>query len=221
VIASENAKDRLITGLLFEQGLLNQSSTAATGGYCHRIREAALRKILPMVLVAFIATGAGFSYLLWRGDEPGGIDDVYAMAFGPPDQGSVDFATLQRTNSPNDALACPDTICVTRIDVVTPVYPVTGAELRLIVRDVAREQPGTQIVYAARWEEEDRFVVRSKLMRFPDTINARIFGAGDEGAMLALYSRSQIGYSDLGANEERIRAWLAGIEARLRMKAQQ
>jgi len=143
------------------------------------------------------------------------------MAFGPPDQGSVDFTTLQRASSPNDALACPDTICVTRIDIVTPVFPVTGEELRLIVREVAREQPGTQIVYAARWEEEDRFVVRSKLMRFPDTINARIFGAGDEGAMLALYSCSQIGYSDLGVNEERIRAWLAAIEARVRETAQQ
>lgn len=178
-----------------------------------------MRRFLPAALIALIAFGAGFSYLLWRGEEPGGIDDVYAMAFGPPDQGAVDFETLQRTRSPNDALACPEIICTTRIDIVTQVYPVTGEELRMIVREVAGEQPGTQIVYAARWEEEDRFVVRSRLMRFPDTVNARIFGAGDEGTMLALYSRSQIGHSDLGVNEERIRLWLSAVEARVAEKA--
>lgn len=183
--------------------------------------EADLRRILRAALVASIAIGAGFLYLLWRGEEPGGIDDVYAMAFGPPDQGGVDFATLRRAGSPNDALACPEVICSTRIDIATPVYPVTGKELRMIVRDVARGQPRTQLVYSARWEEEDRFVVRSGLMRFPDTVNARIFGAGDEGSMLALYSRSQIGYSDLGVNEERIRAWLSEIEARVAEKARQ
>lgn len=181
--------------------------------------EADLRRILRAALVASIAIGAVFSYLLWRGEEPGGIDDAYTMMFGPPDQGAVDFATLQRTDSPNDALACPEVICTTRIDIATPVYPVTGEELRLIVREVAQEQPRTQIVYSARWEEEDRYVVRTGLMRFPDTVNAGIFGAGDEGAMLALYSRSQIGHSDLGVNEERIRAWLSEIEARVAEKA--
>ncbi|HSP23633.1 MAG TPA: DUF1499 domain-containing protein [Saliniramus sp.] len=162
------------------------------------------------------------SYLLWRGEEPGGIDDAYALVFGPADQGPVDFASLERTSAPHDALACPEGFCGSaRIDIVTPVYPIAGSELRSIVREVASRQPETQIVYSARWDEEDRYVVRSKGLRFPDTVNARIFGAGDQGSTLALYSRSQIGYSDMGVNERRLRIWLGEIEERVRQVAQQ
>ena len=82
------------------------------------------------------------------------------------------------------------------------------------MREVASRQPQTQIVYSARWDEEDRYVVRSKRMRFPDTVNVRIFGAGDQGSTLALYSRSQIGYSDMGANEQRLRALARGDRRR-------
>jgi uncharacterized protein (DUF1499 family) len=183
--------------------------------------EETLRILATAALVSVIALGAGFSYLLWRGAEPGGIDDAYAMIFGPADQGPVDFDNLVRTRAPHDALACPEGACGdARIDLVTEVYPVSGAELRRIVREVATAQPRTQIVYAARWEDEDRFVVRSALMRFPDTVNARILGAGDQGSMLALYSRSQIGYSDMGANLNRLRVWLAEIDERVRAVAQ-
>jgi uncharacterized protein (DUF1499 family) len=132
----------------------------------------------------------------------------------------VDFAALVRTSAPHDALACPEGVCGdARIDIVTATYPIAGSTLRSIVREVASLQPGTQIVYAARWEEEDRYIVRSKLLRFPDTVNVRIFGAGDEGSMLALYSRSQIGYSDMGVNERRLRLWLAAIDERVREAA--
>lgn len=183
--------------------------------------EAILRNISTAALVSVIALGAGFSYLLWRGAEPGGIDDAYSMIFGPADQGPVDFANLVRTSAPHDALACPEGVCGDApVDIVTSVYPVSGEELRRIVREVATAHPRTDLVYAARWEEEDRFVVRSAVMRFPDTVNARIFGAGDQGSMLALYSRSQIGYSDMGANLDRLHDWLAAIDARVSEAAQ-
>lgn|GEM_PF-388617 len=174
-----------------------------------------------MGLVSLVGLSAAFSYLLWRGEEPGGIDDAYALVFGPADQGPVDFTSLRRTSAPHDALACPEGACGdARIDIVTATYPIAGSALRGIVREVASLQPGTRIVYSARWEEEDRYVVRSRLLRFPDTVNVRIFGAGDEGSMLALYSRSQIGYSDMGVNERRLRSWLAAIEERVREAAQ-
>jgi uncharacterized protein (DUF1499 family) len=181
-----------------------------------RQQEGILRTILIVGLVTLGGFAAAFSYLLWRGEEPGGIDDAYALAFGPADQGPVDFAALVRTRAPHDALACPEGACGdARIDIATPIYPVDSSELRGIVREVARRQLGTQLVYSARWDEEDRYVVRSQLLRFPDTVNVRVFGAGDEGSTLALYSRSQIGYSDMGVNERRLRTWLAAIEERV------
>jgi len=204
-----------VQGVIFKLGCLFPYPSGI-----HRIRdtgkEAILRVLSTAALVSVIALGAGFSYLLWRGSEPGGIDDAYALVFGPADQGPVEFAGLTRTSAPHDALACPQNVCANvPVDIVTPVYPISGEELRSIVRDVAAAQPRTQIVYSARWEEQDRFVVRSAVMRFPDTVNVRIFGAGDQGSMLALYSRSQIGYSDMGVNLERLYNWLAAIEERV------
>lgn len=163
--------------------------------------------------------GAGFAFLLWRAEEPGGIDDAYALVFGPPDLGGVDFENLARRDAPNDALACHPDICgATPVDFETPVYPVAGSRLRQIVREVALAQPRTQLVYASRWGEEDRYVVRSRLMRYPDTVVARIYGAGPGRSMLGLYSRSQIGYSDMGMNRARIERWIAAIDDRVALQ---
>jgi uncharacterized protein (DUF1499 family) len=171
-----------------------------------------------LLLIALI--GAGFAFLLWRAEEPGGIDDAYALIFGPPDLGGVDFENLARRTAQNDALAChPDVCGATPVDFETPVYPIPGVNLRQIVREVALEQPRTQLVYASRWGEEDRYVVRSRMMRYPDTVVARIYGAGPGRSMLGLYSRSQIGYSDMGVNRARLETWLAAIEARVAQEA--
>lgn len=143
------------------------------------------------------------------------------LAFGPADLGGVDFARLERRGSPNEALACNPEICPSAvIDVETPVYPVAGGRLREIVRDVIMARPRAEPVYSARWEEADRFVERSALMRYPDTINAQVFGAGQGRSMLALHSRSQIGYSDLGVNRARIDAILAEVAERVAREPQ-
>lgn len=170
--------------------------------------------LIALIILALLA--GGFALLLWRGEEPGGIDDAYTLIFGPPDLGSVDFENLTRRRSPNDALACNPDICgETPVDFATPVYPIAGARLREIVREVALDQPRTQLVYSARWEEEDRFVVRTPLMRYPDTVVARVYGAGPGQSMLGLYSRSQIGHSDLGVNRARLARWLDAISDRV------
>jgi len=176
--------------------------------------------MLLVTLLIIALLGAGFAFLLWRADEPGGIDDAYALVFGPPDLGGVDFENLTRRDAPNDALACHPDICgATPVDFETPIYPIAGSRLRQIVREVALTQPRTQLVYASRWGEEDRYVVRSRLMRYPDTVVARIYGAGPGRSMLGLYSRSQIGYSDMGMNRARIERWLAAIDDRVALQA--
>jgi len=155
---------------------------------------------------------AGLAVALARGSEPGGIDDVYHAVFGAPDLGPVEFETMERRSRPNDALACPAELCrKARPDLVPPVFPVPGERLRAIVAEVAMEDSDTQIVYSARWEEQDRYVARTRLMRFPDTVSVRILGQGEDRSTLALYSRSQIGYSDWGVNRKRIDRWLARI----------
>ena len=54
---------------------------------------------------------------------------------------------------------------------------------------------------------QDRYLQRSRLMSFPDTIDVRFIAIDNDRSTLAIYSRSQIGRSDFGVNLERIRLW--------------
>ena len=174
-----------------------------------------MRVVFGLLGALVVLAGVVLAVLVWRGSEPGGIDDLYHATVGGPDLGPVNFETLVRRSRPNDALACPADLCRTaRPDIVPPLYPISAERLREIVAGIAREDPETQIVYSARGEDQDRYVARTRLMRFPDTINVRIIPIAADAATVAIYSRSQIGYSDMGMNRKRIERWLDGIAAR-------
>ncbi len=162
-----------------------------------------------------VVAGLGLAVMIWRGSEPGGIDDLWHTVVGAPDLGPVAFEVLARRSRPNDALACPEGFCRNaRPDIVSPVFPVPAERLRELVAGVAREDPETQIVYSARFEDQDRYVARTRIMRFPDTINVLIIPISADASTLALYSRSQIGYSDWGVNRKRLERWLERIAQR-------
>lgn len=171
--------------------------------------------IVKVLSALLVLAGVGGTVLVWRGAEPGGIDDLWHLVFGAPDLGPVNFETLVRRSRPNDALAAPDGLCRNaRPDFATPVYAVPAERLRAIVAEVAHADAETQIVFSAQWEEQDRYVARSPVMRFPDTINVRVIPIAADASTLALYSRSQIGLSDLGVNRKRLERWLDRIAAR-------
>lgn len=137
---------------------------------------------------------------------------MWTALFGPADLGPVEFATLRRRRSPTDALFCPPDACpLATPDGVPPVFPVAGERLRAIVAEAALADPDTEIVFEERWAEHDRYVARSRLLRFPDTIDALIVGRGEGRSTIALYSRSRIGLYDLGVNRARLRRWLDRI----------
>jgi uncharacterized protein (DUF1499 family) len=155
------------------------------------------------VLVAGLALGAA------------PLDDLYVPVFGPPILDEVDFATLTRRSSPNDALICPPDLCLkARIDIVPPVYPVSAQRLRAIVAEVAEGEPRTLPASGNALSDDsdqDRYGARSRIFHFPDTIDVKIIPRGEASATLALYSRSQIGYWDFGVNRARLERWLKRI----------
>ena len=55
-----------------------------------------------------------------------------------------------------------------------------------------------------------RYIERTALLKFPDTVSIDAVPT-EGGTALRMSSRSQIGESDFGANEERVRAWLAAL----------
>lgn len=150
-------------------------------------------------------------FLLWRGSERGGIASAWSLLFGPADLGPVTFSNLVRRSTSNDALACPADLCPTApSDLTPPPFPVPRERLRAIVAEVAAEdgdsRPVEQVI-----GEQDRYVARTRVLRFPDTIDVLTVDLGEGRSTLAIYSRSQVGFFDFGVNRARIEHWLKRI----------
>jgi len=139
-----------------------------------------------------------------------GPERVWAL-FGPADLGPVAFETLERRAPPNDALACPPGVCQAQSDLTPPEYAVDAAKLRAAFGWVIAAEPRVTRVATDDAELTDRYVQRSALMGFPDTIVVRFFDRPGGRSTLALYSRSQLGHGDMGVNRARIERWLAKL----------
>lgn len=128
--------------------------------------------------------------------------------FGPPDLGPVVFEQLQRRATPNDALACPSGVCATTSDITPPLYAMSAKELRAAFARVIASEPRVVLAAADDIVLSERYIQRSRLMRYPDTIVVRFFPLADGRSTIAIYSRSQLGRSDFGVNRARIERWL-------------
>ena len=134
--------------------------------------------------------------------------------FGPPDLGEVDFATLARRGTPNDALACLPEFCKAAADIPAPVIARPAGDVLRAVQDALAGDPGLEQVGADAAAGTLRFVQRSRLMGFPDTINVKVTPAADGGGSAVLiYSRSQLGRGDMGVNLARVKRWAELIVA--------
>jgi uncharacterized protein (DUF1499 family) len=164
-------------------------------------------------LLAVFAAAWAYAALTTR--EESVLARFYELVFGPPDLGPVDFEGLARRSRPNDALACPPGFCRNAAADVDPgPYPVPEEELRRRFAAAALAEPRVVPVYrhaAPGLPTQDRYVQRSEKMSFPDTIDVRFIPLGEASSTLAVYSRSQIGYSDRGVNLARIRRWTEAV----------
>jgi len=126
----------------------------------------------------------------------------------------IDFAELDPGKKPNTFLVLPDGFkAQARPDQASPVWP--GAEPAALLagfKAVALDAPRTQLERESETQLE--LVQRSALFRFPDYITAEAV-AVEGGAALCIFSRSKVGYSDLGVNAKRVTAWLATLQSRL------
>ncbi len=132
---------------------------------------------------------------------------------GTADLGDVDFATLVRRDTPNDALACLPQFCAAQADVAAPVFALPQAEVLRAVQQAVASERGVQEVAADANAGTLRFVQRSRVMGFPDTINIKVVPTPDGGSAVLIYSRSKLGRGDMGVNLARIQRWIKLIEA--------
>jgi uncharacterized protein (DUF1499 family) len=139
-------------------------------------------------------------------------DRLWTLIGGPADQGPADFAGLVRSDKPNSFLLCPQTLCTSVTpDAEAPVFAMSAAALREKLHAITDAEPGTTRIDED--EEGERYVVRTPLMHFPDTVSVRYLPLGPDSASLAIYSRSLIGYSDMGTNRARVERWISTLQA--------
>ncbi|MCA3573544.1 MAG: DUF1499 domain-containing protein [Aestuariivirga sp.] len=141
-----------------------------------------------------------------------GPERIWAQ-FGAADLGDVDFATLVRRDSPNDALACLPDVCAAKADIAAPLIAKPPATVFAAVETALSREPRVQEVAADAAQGTLRFVERSRLLGFPDTVNLKVVPTPDGGSAVLIYSRSQIGRDDMGVNLARVKRWAELIEA--------
>ena len=125
------------------------------------------------------------------------------------DTGFVDFATLVRSDTSNDALACPAGLCQAKADLITSAVAMPAGDLAAKVIAVLAQEPRTELVARDPGGLKLVFVQRSHIFRFPDTVNIDILPEGEASSALAIYSRSNYGHGDFGVNSARVTDWLA------------
>jgi len=161
-----------------------------------------------LATVALLVLIAGGSYLV-------GLERVWTL-FGPADQGPIAFETLTRRAHPTDALAAPPGFGSAPADMETPRFPVAPERLAALLVAALGAEPDLTRVDDGGDPFHLRFVQRSRVMRFPDTIDLRVMPAEGGRSSLAIYSRSQLGQADFGVNRARVERWLAAIAMAVR-----
>ncbi len=175
-----------------------------------------MRNLVWTVAAFGLATSVLLSFAIWRGDDSYGIASFWTRMAGPADLGPVDFTGIVRSPSSNDALICPPDLCgATRTDGAAPIFNVPVARLRDAVRVIEVNDPDVFPLARNEAKVQDRFLARTRLMRFPDTISVRFIDLGGGRSTLALYSRSQIGRSDFGVNKARLDDWIKQLRSKL------
>lgn len=147
-----------------------------------------------------------------------GREESWEAVFGSPDLGPYDFSVPSRTGKLNDSLACPADDCKKGIpDIETHRYDVPPAVLFKVAEAVLRRVPGkVRVVGANPVNTRLRAIVYSPALRMPSTLSLMIAPArGSGGSLLYIYSRSQIGYYDLGRNTANVVALISAIDAEL------
>jgi len=132
---------------------------------------------------------------------------------GPADLGPINFETLERRETANDALACPRRLCEAKSDLETPLFAVDADGLRAAMAKVIASEPRITVVHIDDEAMTDRYVQRSAVFGFPDTIVVRYLDQPGATSTMAIYSRSQLGLGDMGVNRARIERWLAELRA--------
>lgn len=117
----------------------------------------------------------------------------------------ISFKSLKRPPKPNTCLVAPENFCLAaEPDFAPPVVPLTGRGLYSRLSEVIASERSWGKLETDPEQLRIKFVATTGLMRFKDDVDIEVIPLEDGKATFAIYSRSRLGYSDLGANRKRV-----------------
>ncbi|MEO1015929.1 MAG: DUF1499 domain-containing protein [Pseudomonadota bacterium] len=123
----------------------------------------------------------------------------------------IDFKALRRPASPNTYLLAPDGFCENaEPDAAAPVFEDSPDALYARLTALAGARTDWTRLKSDPAARALAWIAVTPLLRFKDDIDARVVESPG-GATVAIYSRSRVGYSDLGANRKRVERLLADL----------
>lgn len=163
-----------------------------------------MRALFYLIIAIAVAYAAG-AYLLGR-------ERLLEVIFGRISVQPVDFKTLRLKETPNQFLMCPENYCHATPDAKSPVWNEPVANLKQRWDRFVDTVPYTDLVDSDESQKIYTYRVRTPLLRFPDDVTVQFVALDDGHSSLAIYSRSNYGYSDLGMNRRRVEDWIARLK---------
>ena len=137
---------------------------------------------------------------------------------GDPSKGRPSFFAwdgAERSENPNNCLIAPTSPGFPDADEVAPVFDVEPDTLAQAWKGVIEDQPRTSILAISDDGLQIEAQQTSAIFGFVDRVSSRVIALGEKRSTIAVYSRSTVGYWDLGVNRRRVQDWLEALAARL------
>jgi uncharacterized protein (DUF1499 family) len=129
------------------------------------------------------------------------------------DEYFADFDDLNVPTSPNTWLVAPLDFGPAKPDATAPVFDVPAQRLAQAWISVVESEPRTKILALSGDGLLIEAEQRSAVFGFVDRISTRLIALEPTRSTLVAYSRSQVGWWDIGANRRRLQLWLAKLKA--------
>ena len=126
----------------------------------------------------------------------------------------IDFQTFKRPAKPNNWLVAPDGFADTALpDESSPVFDRTPSALFEDIMQMVAARDDWKITASDPAAGHISFTAVTKLLRFKDDVDILVLPVPghDHQSTLVVYSRSRVGYSDLGTNGKRVNALLSAL----------
>lgn len=127
----------------------------------------------------------------------------------------VDFEKIERPGSPNTYLVAPEELCTSATpDADAPCFDLAPDVLFGRLDSLISDKSNWSVTHRDPEARQIDLVAKTPLLKFKDDVAIRVLpgGANPGKSRLAVYSRSRVGYHDLGANRKRVESLIAELK---------